>query len=344
VLSFKIASIEDSTFPRTTDRLPDGDIDLKERAPFRRHTLYGANLFLNAFAQQQPLLLGLRQIDFLNPGALPPLLTARDAALRFVRDQTASLTLGPVLKTEAELDVKATITNRTGHSLPSGVGFRRMFLEVLVLDEAGTPIWASGRTSDLGVILDGLSQRPLPSEFFETGPDGKQSFQDHHQVIERGDQAQIYEELIQDSGGRFTTSFLHRYNLDVKDNRIRPRGWRKDGPYAEVTKPEGKATVADPDYSAGVLTGADTVEYKIALAPETLRRARSVRATLVYQSTPPYFLMQRFDSARAGPARDDGTRLYYLASHLDTKAAAADGKPYLQGWKLQVSQATEGVP
>jgi hypothetical protein len=340
MLSFKIANIEDNTFPQTTDRLPDADLALQPRSPFSRHTLYGANLFLNAFGQQFPLLLGLRQIDFLNGGTVPPLLTARDAALQVVREQTAELALVSVRKSGAGVDVKLTVTNKTGHSLPSGVGFRRLFIELLVLDGNGRPLWASGRTSEVGVILDGLTDRPLPSEFFTPGPDGAQSFQDHHQVVERGDQVQIYEELVQDSDGKFTTSFLHRYNLEVKDNRLRPRGWRRDGPYAQDTRPEGAATLADPDYSGSVLSGDDSIEYRISLTQPALSQARSVQATLVYQTIPPYYLMQRFESAAAGPKSADTRRLFYMGSRLNVKAPAADGQPYLEGWKLRLASAS----
>jgi hypothetical protein len=42
------------------------------------------------------------------------------------------------------------VTNRAGHKLPSGVGFRRAFLEFAVLDAGGQVLWASGRTDGAG--------------------------------------------------------------------------------------------------------------------------------------------------------------------------------------------------
>lgn len=339
-LAYKIANIEDSSFAATTDRLPDADIDLKARTPFARHTLYGLNVFLGAFFEQFPMELGYRQLDFLNGEPVPPLVTGRQSAL--LQAQTsASLTLDEVSQTAAGIRAKVTIQNLTGHDFPSGVGFRRAFLEVQVLGADGKALWASGRTSPLGVILDGVTDKPLPSEFFEVGPDGKQAFQDHHQVIRHGDEVQIYEELVQDSEYKFTTSFLHRVHLDVKDNRLRPNGWRRDGPFAKVTKPEGKATLADPSYSGKVLTGSDQVEYEISLPPDQLAKARKLTATLYYQAAPPYYLAQRFDGAARGPLKEDTSRLYYLASHLNTEAHAEDGSRYLEGWKLQLAQESE---
>jgi hypothetical protein len=212
---------------------------------------------------------------------------------------------------------------------------------VQVLGADGKPLWASGRTNAVGVILDGVTDKPLPSELFEVGPDGKQAFQDHHQVIRRGDQAQIYEELVQDSDRKFTTSFLHRRYLDVKDNRLRPSGWRRDGPFAKETKPEGKATLADPSYSGKVLTGSDEVTYEIPLPPDQLAKARKVTVSLYYQATPPYYLAQRFENAAKGPLKEDTARLYYLAAHLNTDARAEDGSRYLEGWKLLLAQESE---
>ncbi|HYV43380.1 MAG TPA: hypothetical protein VFA20_00905, partial [Myxococcaceae bacterium] len=339
-LAFKIANIEDSTFPATTDRLPDADIALKAREPFSRHTLYGLNVFLGAFFEQFPLELGYRQLDFLNGGPVPPLVTGRQSAL-LQATESASVTIDRVQQTATGIRAKVTIQNLTGHDFPSGVGFRRAFLEVQVLGADGKPLWASGRTSPVGVILDGVTDQPLPSELFEVGPDGKQAFQDHHQVVRSGSEAQIYEELVQDSERKFTTSFLHRVYLDVKDNRLRPAGWRRNGPFAEVTKPEGKATLADPSYSGKVLTGSDQVEYEISLPPDQLAKARKLTVSLYYQATPPYYLMQRFDSAARGPLKDDTARLYYVASHLNTDARAEDGTRYLEGWKLLLAQESE---
>src|SRR6185295_15200971 len=109
-----------------------------------------------------------------------------------------------------------------------------------VLDAAGKPLWASGLTDEMGVILDGLTNQPLPTEFFTRDRSGAQMYQPYHATIMRGDQVQIYEELSKDKKvqGSFTTSFLS-LALEVKDTRLMPKGWRRDGPDAEITKPNG---------------------------------------------------------------------------------------------------------
>jgi len=75
----------------------------------------------------------------------------------------------------------------------------------------------------------------------------------------------------------------------------------------------------------------------VALPPELLEQAHNVQATLYYQSTPPYYLMQRFASAAAGPLKKDTERLYYMASQLDVSAPDASGQSYLTDWKLRVA-------
>ena len=46
------------------------------------------------------------------------------------------------------------MTNLAGHKFPSGVSFRRAFLNFQVLDASGNVLWASGNTNGDGVIVD----------------------------------------------------------------------------------------------------------------------------------------------------------------------------------------------
>jgi hypothetical protein len=45
--------------------------------------------------------------------------------------------------------------NLAGHGFPTGVGFRRAFIELVVKDASGKVVWGSGRTNELGVIVVG---------------------------------------------------------------------------------------------------------------------------------------------------------------------------------------------
>jgi len=358
-LEFEIANSESGRyFPPTTHRLPDDEIDPTKRERYARHALHGLNVFLNQFFQQYPLLLGFQQIDFMSeqassidPPAPPfksaypmelPLMTGFESMLEMAEQETATVEMGGVRRAAGELHATVTVHNRAGHYLPTGVGFRRMFVELLVLDAQGEVLWASGRTNELGFLLDGTTDAVLESEQparFASAP-----WQPHYQVVTSGDQVQIYQEVILDSAGLLTTSFLRRVDV-VKNNRVRPKGYdpaffaRSSSPYVRELAELHGAEAEDPDYTDPRRTGADRVEYRIPLAPELLARAESVRATLYYQSIPPFFLQQRFADASQGPAhKDDIERLFYMTSHLNIDGARSErGDAVLEGWKLRIA-------
>jgi hypothetical protein len=374
-----IANVQDHRYPEADFVLPAAEVNVPER-PYKRHQLYGLNAFLNAFFQQFPLLLGYRQQDYMNPFVDAPLLAGRESVLEVARRQTAEVRLDRLRWRGRELEAGVTVVNLAGHHLPSGVGFRRLFVEFLVLDGKGHPLWASGRTNEIGEILEGTGRRPLPSESWRPGADGL-PLQPHHQRITGQGQVQIYEEVTQNESRQFTSSFVHRY-WEIKDNRLRPQGFSSQrvpaGPlreeYAEATRPghgphrhwwpkpekpepyvnpespaleRYKDTEGDPDYDvhahgAAGLPGADSLVYRIRLTPAERARARQVRVTLYSQSIPPHYLEERFrHAAQPGAERQAADRLHYMAGHLDTGARAEDGKPYLQGYKLRVGESAE---
>lgn len=102
---------------------------------------------------------------------------------------------------------------------------------------------------------------------------------------------QIFQELIEDSDGYLTTSFLRRFKT-VKDNRIRPKGYNPalfltfDSPYIRALAETYGETVLDPFYTDPTLTGADVIEYLILLDETTLGRVHDVEVTLYDQSIP----------------------------------------------------------
>jgi hypothetical protein len=131
------------------------------------------------------------------------------------------------------------VINKTGHKFPSGVGFRRAFIELRVLDADGALLWASGRSNKSGVIID-ENGNPIDGELWwgrncARLPNVKH--QPHYETIDRQNQAQIYEELVaepakiapvcgsrDEPAGPMTTSFLSQC-AKAKDNRILPHGF-----------------------------------------------------------------------------------------------------------------------
>ncbi|GIW05787.1 MAG: hypothetical protein KatS3mg060_0592 [Dehalococcoidia bacterium] len=315
-LRFKIANIEEPDYPPTDNRAPDDEIRLSPREPFSRHTLVGINLFVMQMFQQFRGLLGIAAPDTASDQkqTATDFLTANQASLELARTGSARLEIVGTRLTDAGLETTVRVTNLAGHKLPSGVGFRRAWLEFTVLDASGRVLWASGRPNALGVIT-GPDGAPLATEF------ATDTWQPHYQRITQQDHVQIYEERTLDDQFRLTTSFLARF-YNVKDNRLLPKGWKNDTPGTEFMQPE--EVFGDERYFDG--SGSDEVVYVV--PREVAAQAGSVRVVLHYQSIPPYYLRDRFRTA--GP---ETGRLAYLASHLQTA-----GTP-IEGWTLRLAEA-----
>jgi hypothetical protein len=330
-LVFRTANIEDINYPYTDYRAPDKDITVRVRDQYSRHTLLGINQFGLMMFEQFPDILGIRTADYMYGEAVPGLLTAQASGYDLARRETATIDITSLSRTENHLEATIKIENLAGHGLPSGVGFRRAFLTFEVLDDKGNVIWASGRTNSVGAIVKGLGEEVLPTEFFYDQVRRKQVFQPHYETITDEGQVQIYEEVIADTQGKITTSFV---GLDqvLKNNRLLPKGWRSDGPYGEFTAPHGDAE-RDPEYiNKSGATGADRIIYRIPLDDRT-RTAVSVRVTLNYQAIPPSYLRDRFTIGKGAETQ----RLAYLASHLNVKQTPIDD------WKLPIVSATRRV-
>lgn len=329
-LQFKIANIEDDTFPAVPDhgpstRLPDADLIMEARTPYRRHQLLGINLFALEMFDQFRAELGLFKFDPNLPGPLAKQIfsqkTAVAEAVTQAQTSTANVLILSATKMSGALQADVEVDNLAGHNFPSGVSFRRAFLNFQVLDAGGNVLWASGNTNSDGVIVDN-SGNPLATEFFSPA---QQTYQPHfwtENPITSDNQVAIYEELATDPEGLLTTSFL---SLDhkVKDNRIQPVGRSFNGPNAGITAPVG--TGADPSYKNGC--GCSMVRYEIPLPTNAV----AVNATLYYQSIPPYYLRQRSEDAH-GP---DTARLITFTNQLNTSQY-----PEIANWKLKI--ATSG--
>ncbi len=157
---------------------------------------------------------------------------------------------------------------------------------------------------------------------------------------------QIYQELIRDSAGRLTTSFMRRVK-PVKDNRLRPKGFdpkvflRDPSPFIQILgEIDGAEERNDPHYSDPKLTGSDEITYAFTLAPAEAGRIAHIQARVQSQSIPPNYLQQRFADAGVGPgAQDQIRRLYYLTSHLN-----AGAKTRIAGWKVDRSRRSFHKP
>lgn len=328
-LVFRAANIEDINYPFTDYRLRDKDITVRVRDQYSRHTMLGINQFGLMMFEQFPDILGIRTADYMYGEAVPGLLTAQSSGYDLARRETATIEIASLTKSEDSLEATVSVQNLAGHGFPSGVAFRRAFLTFEVLNSEGKVIWASGRTNSTGAIVRGVTEDVLPTEFFYDASKRIQVFQPHYELISDEGQVQIYEELIADTEGKITTSFV---GLDqvLKNNRLLPKGWRADGPFGEFTRPHGDAE-RDPEYiNKTGATGGDRITYRIPLDERT-RAAVSVRVTLNYQAIPPYYLQERFKIGKGAETQ----RLAFLTSHLNLEKTPIDG------WKLPIVSATK---
>jgi hypothetical protein len=370
VFKSKIASIQERTnMPEAEYALPAKDIDLEPREGFGVHTLVGLNLFLVSMAEQFPDVLGVSVQDpMLVSKGLDPVKRTMAQMLDNAQNHTAKVDVSQA-SYNAQDGLKATVsvTNLVGHKFPSGVSFRRAFLHTEVLDASGQVIWESGGTNDVGIIL-GPDGNPLRGELWYdescTKIVDQTEFEPHHQTITTASQVQIYQEVKLDPGtpspgpgpicgegadvaddANLTTSFLSICHT-AKDNRLMPAGTVDvptrvaiaqalgiaNGTEAELMARETGATGVgdDPDYITG---GGDSLVY--ALSPQELngRTPATVRSTLSYQATPPFFLQDRFCNGE-GVNRD---RLYSLSRMLNV-----EGTP-IENWSFRLVSGSATV-
>jgi len=288
----KIALIEDQSYPATTYLAARDGVTVRSRTVgFRRHELLGLNALLLSMFREFPGVTGVRTSDYMS-GATGDLERAIGNIVRLARHATATVAVRAHVE-GGRLIADVEVVNLTGHRFPTGVAFRRAFLNVEVRDSSkppdAAPIFASGRSDSRGRIF-GTNGLPLRSESFTEDERHRQTYQEHFDEahpITSGDQVQIFEDLTQDAGGRFTTSFVRR-DREPKDNRILPIGWKRTAPEADIpaylleaTFPKGRAA-ADPRYLDG--EGHAIVRYVVALPPGVDGSHLKVTARLYYQS------------------------------------------------------------
>lgn len=333
----RIAIVQDLTYP-VTDHLANPDelnVRFREEG-YRRHELLGTNGFLLQMFQQ-PVndegnneVLGVRMADYMTG-----LTTDLEAASNNLVQQAQSITAAVVVTKwevqDSKLIVEVTVVNKAGHRFPSGVGFRRAFLE-LQATMNGKPFFTSGTTNDKGQITNFAGQ-VLPTESFAGG-----KYQPHFSQanpILSSDQVQIYEELTQNADHQFTTSFTRR-DFDIKDNRLLPGGWSLNGPadlkipepYLHATWPVGDA-LKDPAYLSG--KGLSIVRYEIPLPAGANAGNLNATVKLYLQTMPPYFLADRGQTKTPATAR-----LEFLANSLGTLANSD-----YESWKLLIASAAK---
>ncbi|MGE0624301.1 MAG: cytochrome P460 family protein [Pseudomonadales bacterium] len=319
----RIANIEDTSFPHTAHRADSDALDTESRR-YRRHTLTGINLFTMAMFEQFPMLLGSNTWYPSRPVAtlVSPKAFAIEEARNLARNATARVRVSD-LSIGEPFGFTVSVENLAGHKFPSGVGFRRAFLEIALLGGDDEVLWCSGCTDRLGFILDGNDGARLPAEL----PRESNAFQPYHPEISAEDQVQIYETRHVNHAGQLTTSFVE-LDLEVKDTRLLPRGWDSTAFPEYDMNPVGR-TIPDP---------AHIDRFRVRPAGVSAAAVQSIRVRIYYQALPPYYLLDRFsllarDTADAYP---ETQRLLHIVSRLNLDDGSS--ARHIRGWRLLVDE------
>jgi hypothetical protein len=258
------------------------------REGLARHVFVGGNFFMLRILNRFRVALGV--------AALPHEL---DSAVRrtveHVQTEAADVSIEQAALTGDRLDVDLSVTNRSGHKLPTAYPSRRVWIHLRVADANGRTVFESGALRPDGSI-EGNDNDEDPSRF-----------ERHYETIRQPGEVQIYESILADASGAVTTGLLKAVGY-AKDNRLLPAGFDK-GTAEDDIRVRGGA-VSDADFAGGgdrirysvdvgSASGPFTVSARLMFQPIAYRWAENLRS---YQADEPRRFVGYFESMAASSA------------------------------------------
>ncbi len=241
-------------------RAPFGsDFNLPARPNYRGHSFQGGNAYMLDLLAKNREELGVKAPE-------DALKRAAIATRKQLADTTAKVSILNTRIEDGHLKFDVRVENKTGHKLPSGYPSRRIWLAMEIRQRRGR-VFLSGSYTEDGRLEDVENPLALP----------------HVDVVTKDNQIPVWETVVVDAAGKPTTELvaMARYK---KDNRILPKGWKKDGPYGKETAPAGIGD--DKDF----LGGSDTVHYDLDLGKD-IEDGGVMIARLFYQTIPPVWAL-----------------------------------------------------
>nr|HEX4316592.1 hypothetical protein [Kofleriaceae bacterium] len=220
------------------------------RDGYRQHAIRGGNAYLLARLAAHT--------DGLGAAATPEQLGDAAADTAAFLTTAAKLDVAPVAG-----GVAVTVTNLTGHKLPTGYPTRRMWLHVVARGGDGAVVLESGRAV-AGAIV-GTGGKRL---------DARGVVMRHVDRVASADDVAVWEAVPIAADGHRTHLLLGTARI-AKDDRILPAGFAPTGSDVARTRPIGVA--GDRDF----LPGRDTVTIAVPAGIAT------VDVELLYQAIPP---------------------------------------------------------
>ncbi|MFN5831365.1 MAG: T9SS type A sorting domain-containing protein, partial [Bacteroidota bacterium] len=254
--------------------IANGYLSLTPRTPFNQHSFAGANSFMLKLMKANKNALGLDLPDY----KFDTTLIATD---RMLKEKSVDLTLhfDSVANDSAYFRVK--LVNKAGHKFPSGYPSRRAVLQFVIKDSSNDTIFKSGI---------------FHSDFSVAGE--QPAFEPHHNIINQSGVSQIYEIVMGDVNGNYT-SVLERGAFSLKDNRLTPTGFSTQHPSYDTVQISADA-LADPDFNkiSGIEgSGTDEVHFHVPVAG--INGSINATAKIIYQTLPPKFVQEMFSLSSA---------------------------------------------
>ncbi len=249
--------------------IANGFLGLTPRTPFNQHVFVGGNSFmLNILKNNRDSLGIIVPTDKFD--------STIAATLTLLRTKSINLQTTVENLTSDTAFFKVRIENKAGHKFPSGYPSRRAVVQFVVLNATNDTVFQSG--------IYNANYRVLG----ETP-----AYEPHHNIIAQSGVSQIYEEVMGDVNGNFT-SVLERGAVLLKDNRIPPAGFTTTAPMYDTTLVSNDA-LADDDFNKVAAvegSGVDYVHFHVPLLG--FSGILHVKTKVYYQSVPPKWVDEMF--------------------------------------------------
>ncbi len=222
-------SCQSCHMPEIHEASPISSVLGVDRKGVMRHSFVGSNFLLTNILNQYR--------DELSVTAQPQQLAdAARETVEFLQTHAARVSVDKVERSGDTLTASVVVQNLTGHKLPTAYPSRRAWLHVVVRDNRGQVVFESGKLRPDGSIVG------------NDNDDDPLRYEPHYSKIERGDQVEIYEDIMKDQAGQPTTGLLHAVGY-LKDNRVLPTGFDKKTAPSEIAVVGAAAT--DDSFTAG---------------------------------------------------------------------------------------------
>lgn len=266
--------------------MANGEVNLNwpERSPYFPHVMVGGNTWLLETLELFREELGRAGINEEGEFAATAELT------RELLKTSADLMPANASYSGTELAFDLTITNNTGHKLPTSFPSRRIWVATRVTDSAGGVVFDSGfpdenyqLSLDAAFASDACMAIKKPAGF-----DSSACYQPHINLVTAEEDIPIYEVVMGSTTNAITHVLLYA-STSLKDNRIPPSGFDVATMPEDVAANLAPAGVdGDADFNLNN-AGQDTIAYRLPV-PEAAKPPFNVESTLYYQNIRPTFV------------------------------------------------------